>query len=357
MFHSHVDRPLLTAVLLLAFGGLALLYSASGGDWQLLVHQAIWLGVGLAVMGVLAVTPPRYYRLIAPVLFLLVLLLLIVVLFVGAENNGARRWLDLGPLLFQPAELMKIALPLALAWFFHDHVPPPRWYLVFGALAIILVPVTLVGLEPDLGTAILIAGAGAMVLLLSGMHWRYVLVFLIVIGAALPLGWHFLHDYQRERLLTFLDPARDPLGAGYHIIQSKIAIGSGGLFGQGFLGGSQAQLNFLPEQSTDFVFAVFSEQFGYVGVLALLALYVFIIGRGFVLAFRAHTRFGRLAAAGLIFTFLLYVTVNVGMVSGVVPVVGVPLPLVSYGGSSIVTVLAAFGILISIASHRRLIDT
>ncbi|MGH8274522.1 MAG: rod shape-determining protein RodA [Gammaproteobacteria bacterium] len=357
MFHSRLDRPLVTAVLLLSFGGLVLLYSASGGDWHLIAHQAIWLGIGLFVMGALGLTPPRYYRLIAPAFFIVVLLLLVLVLVIGSHHNGARRWIDLGPILFQPSELMKIALPLALAWFFHDHSPPPRWYFVFAALAIILVPSALILLQPDLGTAILIAGAGAMVLLLSGMHWRYVFAFLIVIGAALPLGWHFLHDYQRERLLTFLDPSRDPLGAGYHIIQSKIAIGSGGLFGQGFLGGSQAQLNFLPEQTTDFAFAVFSEQFGYVGVLALLALYAFIIGRGFVLAFRAHTRFGRLAAAGLIFTFLLYVVVNVGMVSGVVPVVGVPLPLVSYGGSSIVTVLAAFGILISIASHRRLIDT
>ncbi len=347
----------MAAVLLLALGGLVLLYSASGGDWHLVVHQGIWLAIGLAVMGALAFSPPRYFRLVAPAFFIVVLLLLVAVLLIGTANNGAKRWIDLGPILFQPAELMKIALPLALAWFFHDHAPPPRWYRVFAAVAIILVPTALVVIEPDLGTAILIAGAGAMVLLLAGIHWRYVIAFVILVAAAIPLGWHFLHDYQRERLLIFLDPARDPLGAGYHIIQSKIAIGSGGLFGQGFLGGSQAQLDFLPEQTTDFVFAVFSEQFGYIGVVALLVLYAFIVGRGLVLAYRAHTRFGRLAAAGLILTFVLYVLVNVGMVSGVVPVVGVPLPLVSYGGSSVVTVLAGFGILLSIVSHRRLVDT
>ncbi len=357
MLHGRIDRPLVAALLILALGGLVLLYSASGGDWELVAHQGIWLAIGLTLMGALALTPPRYFRLVAPAFFIVVLLLLVAVLFIGAEGKGALRWIDLGPILFQPAELMKIALPLALAWFFHDHATPPRWYLVFAGVTIILVPTALVVLEPDLGTAILLAGSGAVVLLLSGIRWRYVIAFLIVIGAAMPLGWHFLHDYQRERLLIFLDPSRDPLGAGYHIIQSKIAIGSGGLFGQGFLGGSQAQLDFLPEQTTDFVFAVFSEQFGYIGVLALLALYAFIIGRGLTLAFRAHTRFGRLAAAGLILTFLLYVVVNVGMVSGVVPVVGVPLPLVSYGGSSIVTVLAGFGILISVAAHRRLVDT
>ncbi len=357
MFHTRIDRPLITALLLLALGGLGLLYSASGGDWHLIVNQGLRLVIGLVLMIALAFTPPRYFRLAAPVFFLITLLLLVLVLLVGAHGKGALRWLDIGPAQFQPAELMKIALPLALAWFFHDRAPPPRWYLVFAALAIILVPIALIVLEPDLGTAILIAGAGVMVLLLAGIPWRYVIVFALVMGAALPLGWHFMHDYQRSRLLVFLDPTRDPLGAGYHIIQSKIAIGSGGLFGQGFLGGSQAQLNFLPEQTTDFIFAVFAEQFGFVGVLALLALYAFIIGRGLVLSFRAHTRFGRLAAAGMVMTFLLYVVINVGMVAGVVPVVGVPLPLVSYGGSSIVTVLAGFGILISIAAHRRLIDT
>ncbi|MDN5865668.1 MAG: rod shape-determining protein RodA, partial [Gammaproteobacteria bacterium] len=277
--------------------------------------------------------------------------------FVGTHGQGAQRWLDIGPVMLQPAELMKIGLPLTLGWFFHEHSPPPPWYRILAALAIIFIPTALITIEPDLGTATLIAGAGIMVLFLAGLRWRYVLAFTAILLAALPVAWHFLHDYQRARLLVFLDPSRDPLGAGYHIIQSKIAIGSGGLFGQGFLGGSQAQLNFLPEQTTDFIFAVFAEQFGFLGALALLALYGFIIGRGLLLSLRAHTRFGRLAAAGLILIFLFYVVVNIGMVCGLVPVVGVPLPLVSYGGSSVVTILAGFGILISIAAHRRLIDT
>jgi len=357
MFRTRIDRPLLSGLLLLAIGGLVLLYSASGGNWQLVGNQAVRLVIGLVLMGLLAATPPRYFRLAGPVFYAVGILLLGIVLVAGANGNGAERWLNLELFQFQPAELMKIALPLALAWYFHDRSAPLRWTTVLAAVAALAVPTALIALEPDLGTSILILGAGACVLFLAGIPWRWVVVILILVGAALPLGWHFLHDYQRERVLVFLDPQRDPLGAGYHIIQSKIAIGSGGLFGQGFLGGTQAQLDFLPERTTDFVFAVFAEQFGFVGVLALLALYAFVIGRGLVLSFRAHTRFGRLAAAGVVTTFMLYVVVNVGMVAGVVPVVGVPLPLVSYGGTSIVTVLAGFGILMSIAAHRRLIDT
>lgn len=357
MFRARIDRPLLTALLLLALGGLFLLYSASGGDWQMVARQGIRLALGLVLMAALAITPPRYFRVATPAFYAIALALLLFVLLFGAQGKGAERWLSLVLFQFQPGELMKMALPLALAWFFHERPPPPGWRAVAVGLLIVALPAALVAIEPDLGTATLIVGVGAVVLVLAGLPWRYVVVFAVLVAAALPLGWHFLHGYQRERVLVFLDPERDPLGAGYHIIQSKIAIGSGGLFGQGFMGGSQAQLDFLPERTTDFIFAVFAEQFGFVGVLALLALYAFVIGRGFVLSFRAHTRFGRLAAAGLVTTFLLYVVVNVGMVSGLVPVVGVPMPLISYGGTSIVTVLAGFGILMSVAAHRRLIDT
>lgn len=357
MFPARIDRPLLTSLLLLVLGGLALLYSASGGDWSLVGSQAVRLVIGLILMGVLAFTPPRYFRLAGPVFYVIGVLLLLIVLVAGATGKGAERWIDLKIFQFQPAEIMKLALPLALAWYYHDRAPPLSWHTVLLGVAALAVPALLIAFEPDLGTAILIVGAGVCILFLAGMPWRWVAVFVVLIACALPLGWHFLHEYQRERVLVFLDPQRDPLGAGYHIIQSKIAIGSGGMFGQGFLGGTQAQLDFLPERTTDFVFAVFAEQFGFVGVLALLALYAFIIGRGLVLAFRAHTRFGRLAAAGVMTTFLLYVVVNVGMVTGLVPVVGVPLPLISYGGTSVVTVLAGFGILMSIAAHRRLIDT
>ncbi len=357
MFRTRIDRPLLSALLLLALGGLVLLYSASGGNWHLVGSQALRLVIGLALMSALAITPPRYFRLAGPVFYLVGLLLLLIVLVAGVQGKGAERWIDLKLFEFQPAELMKMALPLALAWYFHDRPPPLRWHTVLAAVIALAIPAGLIAMEPDLGTAILIIGAGACILFLAGLPWRWVVIFLLLVGSALPLGWHFLHEYQRERVLVFLDPQRDPLGAGYHIIQSKIAIGSGGIFGQGFLGGTQAQLDFLPERTTDFVFAVFAEQFGFVGVLALLSLYAFIIGRGLVLAFRAHTRFGRLAAAGVVTTFMLYVVVNTAMVAGLLPVVGVPLPLVSYGGTSIVTVLAGFGILLSIVAHRRLIDT
>lgn len=355
--HARLDRPLLTGLLLLAIGGLALLYSASGGDWHLLFRQSGRLVIGIALLFTLAAVPPRYFRLASISFYGLALVLLAAVLVFGTRGNGAERWLNLDLFKFQPAELMKIAMPLMLAWFYHDRAPPPDWRAVTIGIFIIAAPVALIAIEPDLGTAILLAAVGAAVLVLAGLPWRYAVVFLVFVGAALPLGWHFLHDYQRERMLVFLDPERDPLGAGYHIIQSKIAIGSGGLFGQGFLGGSQAQLDFLPERTTDFIFAVFAEQFGFVGVLALLALYGFIVGRGLVLSFRAQTRFGRLAAAGVVVTFLVYVVVNAGMVMGLVPVVGVPLPLVSYGGTSIVTVLAGFGILVSIAAHRRLFES
>ena len=357
MFRNRIDKPLFTALILLAMGGLIILFSASGGDWDLLGKQGARVVAGFALMMAFTFTPPRYFRLVAPAVYVLIVLLLAAVLVVGASGKGAVRWLDLGLFQFQPAELMKIALPLTLAAYFHERTPPLRWHQVLIALVLIAIPAALIAKEPDLGTAIMIIGAGTCVLFLAGMPLRWIIVFAIVIGAALPLGWHFLHDYQRERLLIFLDPQRDPLGAGYHIIQSKIAIGSGNLFGQGFMGGTQAQLNFLPERTTDFIFAVFAEQFGFAGVLALLLLFAFIIGRGYVLVSRTHTRFGRLITAGMITTFLLYAVINVGMVAGVVPVVGVPLPMVSYGGSSIVTVLASFGILLSITAHRRLIDT
>ena len=357
MFRNRIDKPLFTALILLAIGGLIILFSASGGDWSLVGRQGVRVVAGFALMMAFTFTPPRYFRLVAPAVYVLIVLLLVAVLIVGASGKGAVRWLDLGLFQFQPAELMKIALPLTLAAYFHERTPPLRWHQVLIALVLIAIPAALIAKEPDLGTAIMIIGAGTCVLFLAGMPLRWIVVFAVVIGSVMPVDWHFLHDYQRERLLIFLDPQRDPFGAGYHIIQSKIAIGSGNLFGQGFMGGSQAQLNFLPERTTDFIFAVFAEQFGFAGVLALLLLFAFIIGRGYVLVSRTHTRFGRLITAGMITTFLLYAVINVGMVAGVVPVVGVPLPMVSYGGSSIVTVLASFGILLSIAAHRRLIDT
>lgn len=357
MFRLRIDRPLLAAIMLLAVGGLILLYSAADGDWHLVIKQAVRLCIGLLLMMVVARIPPRYIRLATPWLFGIGLLLLCVVLLAGSRGKGAERWLNLGFFEFQPSEVMKLALPLTLAWYLYERPLPPRWYDIVVAAVIIALPAGLIALQPDLGTAVLIVAAGALTLFLAGLSSRYVILAVLLIAATGPIAWHFMHAYQRERVLVFLNPERDPLGAGYHIIQSKIAIGSGGAFGQGWLNSSQAKLDFLPESTTDFVFAVFSEEFGFIGVLALLILYGFIVLRGLIIASRAQSNFTRLAAGGIILTFFLYVFVNIGMVSGLLPVVGVPLPLISYGGTSIVTVLLGFGILLSIASHRRLIES
>lgn len=357
MFRNRIDRPLFTALILLALGGLVVLFSASGGNWSLVGKQASWVAVGFTLMIALTFTPPRYFRIAAPFVFGLTLLLLIIVPLLGSSGKGAVRWLNIGVIQFQPAELMKIALPLTLAALFHDRSPPLRWRPIFIALVVIVVPAALIASEPDLGTAILILGVGACVLFLAGLPLRWIIALAIVIGAALPLGWHFLHAYQRERLLIFLDPQSDPLGAGYHIIQSKIAIGSGGIFGKGWLHGSQAHLEFLPERKTDFIFAVLGEEFGLMGLLVLLTLYLFVVGRGLFIAVQAQDTFSRLVAGSISLTFFVYVFVNVGMVTGILPVVGVPLPLVSYGGTSMVTLMAGFGILMSIHTHRKLLPT
>ncbi|MCG5536257.1 rod shape-determining protein RodA [Ectothiorhodospira mobilis] len=351
----HLDLLLAAGLLLVLALGFVVLYSASGGNPDMLYRQGVRAALGLTVMLVLARFPHPHLCQGSPWIYFLVVLSLLAVMFFGPVSNGAQRWLDLGLFRFQPSELMKLAMPMMLAWYFSERPLPPRPQELAVAGVILAVPVVLIARQPDLGTALLVAGSGLVVIFLAGIRWR-ILMGLAAAGLAMvPLLWHFMHDYQRQRVLTLLNPESDPLGAGYHIIQSKIAIGSGGVYGKGWLNGTQSQLEFLPERSTDFIFAVFAEEFGLFGVLVLLALYLFVILRGLVIAARAQDTYARLLAGSLSCTFFIYVFVNMGMVSGLLPVVGVPLPLVSYGGTSMVTLMAAFGMLMSIQSHRRLL--
>ena len=286
------------------------------------------------------------------------LIMLIAVLLVGTKALGAQRWLNLGLFRFQPSELMKIAVPVMAAWYLAEAPLPPRRGRLIIATIIVIVPTLLIAKQPDLGTSLLIASSGFFVLLLAGLGWKLIFSVIVLMAASAPVFWNYLlHDYQRQRILTFINPETDPLGSGYHIIQSTIAIGSGGLYGKGWLNGTQSHLDFLPERSTDFVFAVFSEEFGFLGILLLLAVYIAVISRGIVIAVNAQDTFSRLVAGSLTLTFFVYVFVNIGMVSGILPVVGLPLPLISYGGTSMVTIMAAFGILMSIQTHRKLVST
>ncbi|MDE2196356.1 MAG: rod shape-determining protein RodA [Gammaproteobacteria bacterium] len=353
----NLDGPLLVAVLALAVTGLAILYGASNADAGAVYRQAIRLGFSFGVLLVVAQISPQFLRLWSPWLFAVGLVLLILTLHSGHIGRGAQRWLSLGVVRFQPSEIMKIAVPMMVAWYLHDKPLPPHWKQLSLLAAIVVVPVLLIAVQPDLGTALLILSAGAFGVFLAGLRWRVIILLVVLLAVATPIVWHFMHDYQRERVLTLINPQRDPLGAGYHIIQSEIAIGSGGVFGKGWLHGTQSQLDFLPESSTDFIFAVLGEQFGFIGVLALLGLYGFIIGRSLYIAVHAQDTFSRLLAGALTMAFFSYVFINSGMVSGLLPVVGVPLPLVSYGGTSMMTLMAGFGILMSIHSHRKLVSS
>ncbi len=352
----HLDPPLLGGLLLLAGAGLFIIYSASGQDMTMIWRQLTRLAVSFGVMLLLAQVSPETLMRWTKWIFGIGLIMLIAVLILGVTGKGAQRWLAIGGIRFQPSELMKLAVPMMVAWYLAEKSLPPRPtnLLLAGLLAII--PTLLIVKQPDLGTALLIASSGFFVLLFAGLQWRLIGTAAVL---SVPLGWlmweYGMHNYQRQRVLTFLNPENDPLGAGYHIIQSKIAIGSGGLYGKGWLNGTQSHLEFLPERHTDFIFAVFSEEFGLMGTVFLLALYLFIVLRGLYIANQAQDTFSRLLAGGLTMTFLIYVFVNIGMVSGLLPVVGVPLPLISYGGSSMVTLMAAFGMLMSIHTHRKLL--
>ena len=354
MRRLNLDGPLLGGLLLICAFGLAVLYSAVGESLRLTVNQAIRLGVAFVAMFVIAQMPPDFMRRWTPWGYLAGLVLLVLVLTTGEVGQGARRWLDLG-VRFQPSEIMKLAVPMMAAWYLHDRSIPPKPGHLLVIAVVIIVPTFLIARQPDLGTSLLIAASGIIVIVLAGLSVRLMIALGILSVPGAFVLWTFMKDYQKQRVLTLLDPDSDPLGAGYNIIQSKIAIGSGGLFGKGWTNGSQAQLEFLPERDTDFIFAVMGEEFGLLGVLTLLVLYMFVVGRGLYIATQARDTFSRLLAGSISLTFFVYVFVNTAMVSGLIPVVGVPLPLVSFGGTSMVTLMAGFGILMSIHSHRKLL--
>ena len=352
----HIDRPMFYALLILSGISLMVLYSASAKDVTALMRHALRLLLGFGILFAVAQIRPETLARLSPILFTVGVLLLLAVLAFGTTAKGAQRWLNLGITTFQPSEMMKLAMPMMLAWYYSRLPLPPRLSAVGIGGLIALGPVLLIAKQPDLGTAILILGSALTVLFLAGIGWRIIGGVLGLAALAIPVMWTHMHDYQRQRVMTLLDPASDPLGTGYHTIQSMIAVGSGGFFGKGWLNSSQAHLDYLPESSTDFIFAVFAEEFGLLGIMILLGLYLFIVGRGLLIAFYAQETYNRLLAGGLTLVFFFYFFVNIGMVTGILPVVGVPLPLISYGGTATVTLMAAFGMLMSINTHRKIVS-
>lgn len=352
----YIDLPLLGLLLLLICLGLFILYSASNQNMGMLFRQSMRLLLAMSIMMVFAFIPPHKYKLWTPWIYSVGLTLLIAVMLMGKIGKGAQRWLDLGFFRFQPSEIMKLAVPMMASWYIDRKSLPIDFRTLFIAALFIFIPAILIAKQPDLGTALMVIAAGLCVIFLAGIRMRIVLLITLALSLAAPLLWHVMHDYQKLRIITLLNPEHDPLGAGYHIIQSKIAIGSGGAFGKGWLTGSQSHLNFLPEHATDFIFAVSGEEFGFVGSFILIVLVVLISLRSLSIARHAQTCFTRLLATSLAMTFFLSAFVNIGMVMGILPVVGIPLPLVSYGGSAMVTFLASFGILMSISSHRILFN-
>ncbi len=352
---KHIDSFLMSCLLFTMLVGLFVLYSASGQSFDRISSQLINITVALVVMWLAANIPPQHLERIAVPIYVFGVILLIGVALFGEVSHGARRWLSLGFTKIQPSEIMRIAVPLMLAWFFSKRERSHRIIDFAIAALLLLIPVALIVKQPDLGTALLISASGFFVLFLAGLSWKFLIGGAVAVGASMPFLWSMLHDYQRKRIEILIDPTQDPLGAGYHTIQATIALGSGGLTGKGWLNGTQAQLDFLPERTTDFIFAVFGEEFGMIGNLLLLTLFSLIIIRGIVIASQAKSTFTRLLAGSITLTFFTYAFVNVGMVSGVLPVVGVPLPLISYGGTSMVTLLLGFGILMSIQTHKKLV--
>lgn len=351
----HIDGPLLILLLMLGAAGLFVLYSAGGRNLDLLFKQASSFGLGLVAMAIVAQLEPRFMARWVPLGYVIGVALLVVVDVMGHNAMGATRWINIpGVIRFQPSEFMKLLMPMMMAWYLSKRSLPPNFKHSLISLSLVVVPFVLILDQPDLGTAMLVLASGGFVLFVGGLQWRWLIG---AVSAAVPLAvamWFFvLHDYQKRRILTFLDPEMDPLGAGWNIIQSKAAIGSGGVFGKGWLLGTQSHLDFLPESHTDFIIAVLGEEFGMVGVCLLLVLYLLLIGRGLTITVQAQTLFGKLLAGGVTMTFFVYVFVNIGMVSGLLPVVGVPLPFISYGGTSVVTLFTGFGVLMSIHTHRK----
>jgi rod shape determining protein RodA len=353
-----LDGPLLVGLSLVAVFGLIVLYSASGQDMGKVLRALAHLGLGTVAMLTLAQVRPQVLRRAAPWLYLFGLLLLLVVFAKGEISKGAGRWLDVGIIRFQPSEIMKLAVPMLCAWYLQERPLPPSAAAIGIVAAIIFIPAALIIKQPDLGTAILIIMGGVIVVVMAGLPVWIMLCGVVSAVAGAWIGWtYLLRDYQRERILTFIDPQNDPLGSGYHIIQSQIAIGSGGVFGKGWMNGTQSQLDYLPERHTDFIFAVIGEEFGLLGLVILVLLYLFVVARAMYLTTQMQDTFGRLVASSIAVTFFIYVLINTCMVSGLLPVVGVPLPLVSYGGTSMVTLLAGFGILMALFSHRKLVGS
>lgn len=353
----HIDLPLLFIIIAILIYSMFILWSASGQNIPMMERKLAQIGMGIVVMLVLAQIPPRIYESWSPYLFIICIILLLIVDLFGTISNGAQRWLDLGFIRFQPSEIAKIAVPLMVARFINRDGCPPSPKNTGIVLLIVVIPTVLIALQPDLGTAILVALSGLFILFLAGVSWRLIGVAILLVASFIPILWFFLmHDYQRSRVLMLLHPESDPLGAGYHIIQSKIAIGSGGMWGKGLLLGTQSQLEFLPERHTDFIFSVLAEEFGMAGILILLLLYLCLISRGLFIAGSAQTAFGRILVGGLTLILCVYIFVNIGMVSGILPVVGVPLPLMSYGGSAMIVLMAGFGIVMSIHTHRKMLS-
>ncbi|WP_049631960.1 rod shape-determining protein RodA [Cellvibrio sp. pealriver] len=354
----HIDFFLLVLLMLLTLVGLTVLYSASGHNLPSVEKQASFFMIAYVTMFIVAQIPVEFMRRMAPVAYVGGVLLLVAVTIFGDISMGAQRWLQIGSFRFQPSEVMKLAMPIAVAAYLSRGFLPPRFTQVMVVLVLIGIPTALIIEQPDLGTSILVATSGVMVLFFSGLLWRYIAAAAVIFGASLWPIWHFmLHDYQRQRVLTMLDPTQDPLGTGWNIIQSKTAIGSGGLSGKGWMEGTQSRLDFLPEGHTDFIIAVMSEEFGLLGVILLLSIYAMVIIRGLVIAKNSQNSFGRLLAASVSSTFFVYVFVNMGMVSGMLPVVGVPLPLISQGGTAIVALFAGFGILMAISTEKKRVMT
>lgn len=349
----RIDLPLAAGLFALAVVGLITLYSAGDRSLALVGGQAARFVLGGALLLLVSRIPPSVLRGWTPWLYLISTALLVVVAVLG-EGRGANRWLNLGVMRFQPSELLKLTMPMMVAWYLHPRQLPPGWKDIAVVGLLIAIPAALIAKQPDLGTALLVAAAGAFALFLSGMAWWRIGLLLGAVGGMIPVGWHFLHQYQRDRVLTLLNPESDPLGNGWHIIQSQIAVGSGGVFGKGWQHSTQSRLDFLPEHTTDFIFAVFSEEFGLVGVCALITLYLFIIGRCLWIAMEARDTYSRLLAGAIGMSFFVYVFVNGGMVAGMLPVVGVPMPMISYGGTSAVSLLVGFGVLMSIHANRKI---
>ncbi|MCI5639207.1 MAG: rod shape-determining protein RodA [Succinivibrio sp.] len=350
----HIDLPLLFGLFAALCFSLFVLYSASGQELDMLLRQITRTGAAFLLMIVVAQIPPRLYAKASIYLYIVGLILLILVELFGDISKGAQRWLNLGFIRIQPSEIFKVVMPLCVAAFLSKTSIPPKFITTIGAFIIVGMPTVLILLQPDLGTASLVAVAGCIGIFIAGLSWWWIIIGAGAGAAALPVMWNFvLHDYQKQRVLTLIDPSSDPLGAGYHIIQSKIAIGSGGLYGKGWLQGSQSQLDFLPEPHTDFIFAVLSEETGLIGFIVLISLYCFIIGRCVLITLNTKDNFERILCGSFTFTFMFYIFVNIGMVSGILPVVGVPLPLISYGGTAMITLTICFGMIMSIHTHKK----